>query len=753
MKTIKKLFIGTLLLMTGAVQGAWAQTSYPYWERSWNGTEVVTTEKKCTSYTAINASSGSDEEAWLPLNDGWYVVTQNCKFKTLLIQGADVHLLIPDGVTLTLTGGVRLMADHKLSIYSQGGDVGQLDVTNEYNGAAGIGSATEEGVEKAAGDLVIHGGIVTAKGGKYGAGIGSGAKSIEENTNLCGTVTVYGGTVTATGGEDGAGIGGGAGYKERGNHGGKFFLYGGKVTAQGGDEAAGVGGGGGYDPSVYSSVWGGKGGRVEVYGGELYATGGSKGAGIGSGEQYSPNSADAAMVLVYGGMVRANGGEYGAGIGGGQNGGGAQVEVSGGEVYATGGKYGAGIGGGENSRGGEFKITGGSVTATGAPGAAGIGGGDGDSGYGGQNYIYGGTVIAAAGTQGGTNNRAIGPGDNIEWENNPGFVLELGNEMAVYAGNIGSEDAEYQLKWFSNIERVEACKYRSYAKIEPCTHEASTTYTCELDQHKGNCKWCYLEKGGSHTLINGKCSGCGAIILSDNSDNSSILSNNDGTETPAVFLKDRTIWKNGRWNTLCLPFSLSTLDGTPLEGATVKTLSTASFADGKLTLNFGNAVDAIEAGKPYMVKWKTTTINSDDPKFENVTISKANNDIAAPNTVSGEESVVTFCGIFSPYNIEGEDRTMLYLGDNKTLFFPSAKMTLGAFRAYFRLQGITAGDLAAGARSVVLDFDDETTSINEVSGNNTAETDAWFSLDGRQLASKPSVKGIYLYKGKKVIIK
>lgn len=750
MKTIKKHFIGTLLLMAGATQCLWAQESYSYMERSWDGTKVVTTEKTCSSYTAINGSSEND---WLALYDGWYVVTNPSKYRSLVVQGTDVHLIIPDMVSLSLTGGVRLMAGHKLSIYSQRADAGFLNAINDYDGAAGIGSATEEGVEKAAGDLVIHGGVVTAKGGKYGAGIGSGAKSIEENTNLCGTVTIYGGIVTATGGEDGAGIGGGAGYKERGNHGGRFFLYGGEVTAQGGDEAAGVGGGGGYDPSLYSSVWGGKGGRVEVYGGELKATGGSKGAGIGSGEQYSPNSADAAMVLVYGGTVTAQGGDYGAGIGGGQNGGGAQVEVSGGTVTATGGKYGAGIGGGENSRGGEFKITGGSVTATGAPGAAGIGGGDGDSGYGGQNYIYGGTVIASAGTQGGTNNRAIGPGDNIEWENNPGFVLELGNEMAVYAGNIGATDAENQPKWFSNGERVEACKYRSYAKIEPCTHEASTTYTCELDQHKGNCYYCNLQAGGSHTLIDGKCSGCGAIILSDNSDNSSILSSNNGTETPAVFLKGRTIWKNGRWNTLCLPFSLSTLDGTPLEGATVKTLSSASFADGKLTLNFGNAVDAIEAGKPYMVKWKTTTINSDDPKFENVTISKANNDITAPNTVSGEESVVTFCGIFSPYNIEGEDRTMLYLGDDKTLFFPSAKMTLGAFRAYFRLQGITAGDLAAGARSVVLDFDDETTLINEVSGNNTAETDAWFSLDGRRLASKPSVKGIYLNNGKKVIIK
>jgi hypothetical protein len=41
-----------------------------------------------------------------------------------------------------------------------------------------------------------------------------------------------------------------------------------------------------------------------------------------------------------------------------------------------------------------------------------------------------------------------------------------------------------------------------------------------------------------------------------------------------VTLADRTLFKDGAWNTLCLPFDLSSLTGTPLEGATLMELDT-----------------------------------------------------------------------------------------------------------------------------------------------------------------------------------
>ena len=113
---------------------------------------------------------------------------------------------------------------------------------------------------------------------------------------------------------------------------------------------------------------------------------------------------------------------------------------------------------------------------------------------------------------------------------------------------------------------------------------------------------------------------------------------------------------------------------------------------------------------------------------------------------------VTFHGIFAPFAIEGENRSMLYLGAGNTLYYPSAAMTIGAFRAFFQLaDGITAGDPATGIRSFVLNFGDEASGITEAEAN--ASFQEWFSLDGRRLSGKPAQKGLYLHNGRKVMVK
>ena len=45
------------------------------------------------------------------------------------------------------------------------------------------------------------------------------------------------------------------------------------------------------------------------------------------------------------------------------------------------------------------------------------------------------------------------------------------------------------------------------------------------------------------------------------------------------------------------------------------------------------------------------------------------------------------------------------------------------------------------------------TSIARVHSGTTATTTPWFALDGRRLAKKPTAKGIYLYNGRKIIVK
>ena len=90
--------------------------------------------------------------------------------------------------------------------------------------------------------------------------------------------------------------------------------------------------------------------------------------------------------------------------------------------------------------------------------------------------------------------------------------------------------------------------------------------------------------------------------------NSIIIADNDG-QTRNVTLADRTLYKDGDWNTICLPFAMDAeqIAASPLAGATMKKLdgNNSDLTDGTLTLNFAEAT-AIEAGKPYLVKWGQT---------------------------------------------------------------------------------------------------------------------------------------------------
>ena len=58
------------------------------------------------------------------------------------------------------------------------------------------------------------------------------------------------------------------------------------------------------------------------------------------------------------------------------------------------------------------------------------------------------------------------------------------------------------------------------------------------------------------------------VQLANDADNSAVISDNNGLEAN-VTLAGRTLSMSGEWNTLCLPFSLASLTGTPLEGAVV----------------------------------------------------------------------------------------------------------------------------------------------------------------------------------------
>ena len=230
------------------------------------------------------------------------------------------------------------------------------------------------------------------------------------------------------------------------------------------------------------------------------------------------------------------------------------------------------------------------------------------------------------------------------------------------------------------------------------------------------------------------------LYLYDDQDNSSVLASYAG-QTVNVTLQDRTLYKDGKWNTLCLPFNLA-LDGSPLAGADVRALDNANLTAGTLTLNFTtNSITELVAGTPYIIKWASGD-NIVNPVFNDVTIVLTNHDFTST------DGKVEFHGTYESHSFGDENRSILFLGSDNTLYWPQAGAHIGAQRAYFEL------DPSASVRAINLNFGDEATGIHETAiGNSRKTTTGWYTLDGMRREGKPSVRGIYIHNGRKVVVK
>ena len=257
--------------------------------------------------------------------------------------------------------------------------------------------------------------------------------------------------------------------------------------------------------------------------------------------------------------------------------------------------------------------------------------------------------------------------------------------------------------------------------------------------------------GKKLTLVNGTL-----LLANNDTQNTSLVSSNNN-KTIDVKLSGRTLYKDGGWNTICLPFNVDlNADDCPLAGATARTLSEASIDGSTLNLNFDNPVTTLVAGTPYIIKWEKADGYVDDdahnivaPVFLGVTIVKETH-----NFTSGSgDTKVQFIGTYDKVTFEELDRSILFVGAENTLYYPngSGVTTIGACRAYFKI-----GD-GANARQIT-DFDfnfdgGETTAVFDLKNNEQIINNNWYTLDGRKLDSKPTQKGVYINNGHKVVVK
>jgi hypothetical protein len=274
--------------------------------------------------------------------------------------------------------------------------------------------------------------------------------------------------------------------------------------------------------------------------------------------------------------------------------------------------------------------------------------------------------------------------------------------------------------------------------------------------------------------------------LEDKYDNGTTLSEwaGDGKKHD-IFLTERTLYRDGDWNTLCLPFNV-TLSDSPLSGGEAHSVTAASVSNKKLSLTFGEAVTELQAGVPYIIKWPAATENIVEPAFLGVTIpdmgitaadrqgddkdEKMVAKVAAFYASKGYDTEgrtdvktderVRFLGTYKQTTFEAEDMSILFFGASNKLYYPKSNVSIGAQRAYFKLGD---GDgLAHPLTDFTINFGDgETTALTLVNGEERMVNSEVYDLQGRRVMKSSLLnsgkatlkKGLYIVNGKMVVIK
>lgn len=220
----------------------------------------------------------------------------------------------------------------------------------------------------------------------------------------------------------------------------------------------------------------------------------------------------------------------------------------------------------------------------------------------------------------------------------------------------------------------------------------------------------------------------------------------EAAENANVTLK-RTLYADGGWNTLCLPFTLTDAQTKAAFGNDVE-LRTLESVSGN-TLTFASAT-GITAGVPYLIK--VNKVAGDNTyTFTGVTTIAVKDKMDFGS--SGKKNNVEFVGIYSPADVSkrataGKDNA-LFLGAANKFYKAKAGTTMKAFRAFFLVPAST--DTQA-LRAVI---DGTTTGIDDLNIDTVKADGRVYNLNGQCVGySLEGLKaGIYIQNGKKVIKK
>lgn len=740
---MKQKITSILALLLMAVTGAWAQGS--------GGDNWGPVQTSSAAWTALTEGSTTGMTLGAADATTYYYMTENLTFSNntaggsgLTIQGT-VYIYIPSGVTLTATG-----ADGE---GTTGGGAGILVPSGTTLNIFGEGT------------IVATGGNA-ANGGNGGNGTAASFVS-----------PIYYAGIGGAGGNGGGGAGAGIGT----------------AGGNGGNGAAQLAEADASRPKANTEEWNG----------ELSGLKGMNGtAGAAAAAMGTVNIATTITQTIAGGAKGVGGA---AGLHGGyicygdgdvyssSAGGDSEIELP---EFETVTKAVAGGGGGGGGAGG------GSAQAIGTGGAGGGGGASGACGSGRAaeywvndhwTYVGAGGGAGGAGTEG--NDGAKGYTCYFQNEDDDEFDEEDNHKPGGVGGSAGAASATKTAG--TTADPTYTITYFKAEGVTPSKTEETYTFGSgakitlpSITSTDGkNYKWMLSKYGRAFGETTSHCAGPNGDIYEPGTDvNLSNVygdlefttvyigcqidcgSSSDhwwekswayltGGKYAVVNLKNRKLYKDGYWNTLTLPFALSSekLSTTCLAGADIRKFESASVDGDKLTIYFsGSNLGEIVAGVPYIIRWGTpetatgeTIVN---PSFTNVEVAITSQEYIDDEDygTETESKGLRFEAQLAPVELKSGSKALVFGSENK-LYKPNKDVWVYPTRAYFS----HTFDIAS-AREFVLDFgdgDQQTTYIDgiTVDGNRGSGVEGIFNLSGQRLSAPQ--KGINIVNGKKVVIK
>ena len=322
-------------------------------------------------------------------------------------------------------------------------------------------------------------------------------------------------------------------------------------------------------------------------------------------------------------------------------------------------------------------------------------------------------------------------------------------EVQTQVNNIISKNASYYdgvdpstfpiFRLYQWNPTTSAFEHACYGVVVAYANESNTVEHSSLFISASNDYGCYLtdtEHDGADDF--------NIIFDADNKTGLGALTDPDPTPTPATpetsdnadgietamaaligagttdLIINRTLYKDGFFNTLCLPFSLnaSELAASPLAGCQLYSLSDADYDGENLNLTIAEETDIV-AGKPYLIKWPYGE-NITSMTFTGVTVTASTGSTVTKGTGNSQ---VKFVGTIGRSTLPAGEENYLFVAANDNLKYAQAGdvSSMKGFRAYF-IVGENSTDIPHQAPARLVIAPKMPTAVENVQGDNAQST-------------------------------